>query len=45
MGSLTLSSLNFNKIASINEPGMIMKLAAKMKEKKSNRNLRHLMLA
>ena len=30
MGSLTLSSLNFNKIASINSPDMIMDLAAKM---------------
>jgi len=32
MGSLTLSSLNFNKIASINSPEMIQNLAAKMKE-------------
>lgn len=32
MGSLTLSSLNFNKIASINSPDMIQSLAAKMKE-------------
>lgn len=31
-GSLTLSSLNFNKIASINTPEMIQDLAAKMKE-------------
>jgi 3-keto-5-aminohexanoate cleavage enzyme len=31
MGSLTLSSLNFNKIASINSPNMIQDLAAKMK--------------
>ncbi|NTV84221.1 MAG: 3-keto-5-aminohexanoate cleavage protein [Bacteroidales bacterium] len=31
MGSLTLSSLNFNKIASINSPDMIQDLAAKMK--------------
>jgi len=31
MGSLTLSSLNFNKIASVNSPEMIMDLAAKMK--------------
>ncbi len=30
MGSLTLSSLNFNNIASINEPDMIMQLARKM---------------
>jgi len=34
MGSLTLSSLNFNKIASVNEPEMIKKIAAKMKEKR-----------
>jgi uncharacterized protein (DUF849 family) len=33
MGSLTLSSLNFNKIASINSPNMIGDLAAIMKEK------------
>jgi uncharacterized protein (DUF849 family) len=32
MGSLTLSSLNFNKIASINSPDMIKDLAAKMNE-------------
>jgi len=32
MGSLTLSSLNFNKIASINTPEMIQDLAAKMKK-------------
>lgn len=32
MGSLTLSSLNFNKIASINSPDMIQQLAAKMKD-------------
>jgi len=31
-GSLTLSSLNFNKQASINEPRMIKALAAKMQE-------------
>jgi 3-keto-5-aminohexanoate cleavage enzyme len=31
MGSLTLSSLNFNKIASINTPDMIQALAGKMK--------------
>jgi uncharacterized protein (DUF849 family) len=30
MGSLTLSSLNFNKQASINEPEIIMKLAKRM---------------
>ncbi len=33
MGSLTLSSLNFNKQASINEPEMIQALAARMQEK------------
>jgi uncharacterized protein (DUF849 family) len=33
MGSLTLSSLNFNKIASVNDPDMIMALAIDMKEK------------
>lgn len=33
MGSLTLSSLNFNKIASMNSPEMIQKLAAEMKDK------------
>jgi uncharacterized protein (DUF849 family) len=33
MGSLTLSSLNFNKQASINEPDTIIALAAKMKER------------
>lgn len=32
MGSLTLSSLNFNKHASVNAPDMILSLAAKMKE-------------
>jgi len=32
MGSLTLSSLNFNKIASINTPDMIQDLALKMKK-------------
>lgn len=32
MGSLTLSSLNFNKIASINSPDMIQALAGKMKK-------------
>jgi uncharacterized protein (DUF849 family) len=32
MGSLTLSSLNFNKIASVNSPNMIQELAAKMKK-------------
>jgi uncharacterized protein (DUF849 family) len=31
MGSLTLSSLNFNKVASVNTPDMIQDLAAKMK--------------
>jgi len=34
MGSLTLSSLNFNKHASINEPKTIQALAARMKEKR-----------
>jgi uncharacterized protein (DUF849 family) len=33
MGSLTLSSVNFNKQASINEPDMIQALALKMKER------------
>jgi len=33
MGSLTLSSLNFNKVASLNSPDMICDLAALMKEK------------
>jgi len=33
MGSLTLSSLNFNKVASVNSPDMICDLAALMKEK------------
>jgi len=33
MGSLTLSSLNFNKVASINAPSMIEDLATLMKEK------------
>ncbi len=33
MGSLTLSSLNFNKQASINEPDMIIKLASEMKKR------------
>ncbi len=32
MGSLTLSSVNFNKQASVNEPQMIQDLAHKMKE-------------
>jgi uncharacterized protein (DUF849 family) len=32
LGSLTLSSLNFNKIASVNSPDMIQALAAKMKK-------------
>jgi 3-keto-5-aminohexanoate cleavage enzyme len=34
MGSLTLSSLNFNKQASINEPKMIRDLALKMRERR-----------
>ena len=33
MGSLTLSSLNFNKQASVNEPDVIQALAMKMKER------------
>jgi 3-keto-5-aminohexanoate cleavage enzyme len=33
MGSLTLSSVNFNKQASINEPDMIQALALRMKER------------
>jgi uncharacterized protein (DUF849 family) len=33
MGSLTLSSLNFNKIASVNSPDMIQALAEKMKKR------------
>jgi len=33
LGSLTLSSLNFNKIASVNAPEMIQKLAARMQER------------
>ena len=33
MASLTLSSLNFNKQASINEPGVIVQLANEMQEK------------
>jgi uncharacterized protein (DUF849 family) len=33
MGSLTLSSLNFNKVESVNSPDMIMALAAEMKSK------------
>lgn len=33
MGSLTLSSLNFNKVVSINTPEMIQKLAGEMKDK------------
>ena len=33
MGSLTLSSLNFNKVASLNAPDMIARLAAAMKER------------
>lgn len=34
MGSLTLSSLNFNKVASVNSPDMILRLAEAMKEKR-----------
>ena len=33
LGSLTLSSLNFNRIASVNEPDMIQQLAHEMKSK------------
>lgn len=33
MGSLTLSSLNFNRVASVNSPEMIVNLARIMKEK------------
>jgi uncharacterized protein (DUF849 family) len=33
MGSLTLSSVNFNRQASVNEPQMIQDLAARMKER------------
>ena len=33
MGSLTLSSLNFNRVASVNSPEMIQKLAEAMKER------------
>ncbi|WP_298338547.1 3-keto-5-aminohexanoate cleavage protein [uncultured Algibacter sp.] len=33
MGSLTLSSLNFNKTASVNDPNMVMSLAAMMKDR------------
>lgn len=32
MASLTLSSINFNKVASVNSPDMIIKLAKKMRE-------------
>ena len=34
MGSLTLSSLNFNHVASINPPDMIQQLAEKMRERR-----------
>ncbi len=33
MGSLTLSSVNFNRQASLNEPGMIQALAARMNDR------------
>jgi len=33
MGSLTLSSLNFNKVASVNAPDMIVALATEMKKR------------
>ena len=39
MGSLTLSSLNFNKQASLNEPEMIIALAGKMNERKIKHEL------
>lgn len=32
MGSLTLSSINFNKVASVNSPDMILRLAERMQE-------------
>ncbi len=34
MGSLTLSSVNFNKVASVNPPDMIRRLAEEMKERR-----------
>ena len=34
MGSLTLSSLNFNRVASVNSPDMIMSLAEEMKTRR-----------
>lgn len=33
MGSLTLSSLNFNRVASVNAPDMVQKLAGEMKSR------------
>jgi len=33
MGSLTLSSINFNKVASINSPDMILRLAERMQDR------------
>jgi uncharacterized protein (DUF849 family) len=33
MGSLTLSSLNFNKVASVNSPDMLKMLASEMKSR------------
>lgn len=33
MGSLTLSSINFNKVASVNSPDMILRLAERMQER------------
>lgn len=33
MGSLTLSSVNFNKVASVNAPGMIQALAERMQDR------------
>ncbi len=39
MGSLTLSSVNFNKQASVNEPAMIQALARRMRERGVNPEL------
>lgn len=43
MGSLTLSSLNFNNMASINSPEMVITLATKMKERNIRPELKLLM--
>lgn len=40
MGSLTLSSLNFNTLASINTPKLIQDLATVMNEKWNNTGAR-----